>query len=103
MIGRLWRSRTNTADADRYEALLRGRVVPAIDRAPGCRGVYVMRRDVRDGVEFLLISFYDAIADAVHACAGGANEIALVPPAARGLLVDYDAASTHYESVVSPV
>lgn len=46
-----------------------------------------MRRDVRDGVEFVLVSFYDAIADAVRACAGGANEIALVPPTARALLV----------------
>ncbi len=74
-----------------------------INGAPGCRGVYILRRDVRDGVEFVLISFYDAIADAVHACAGGANEIALVPPTARALLTDYDAASAHYEAVVAPV
>jgi hypothetical protein len=103
MIGRLWRSWTNAANADRYERLLRGEVVPAIDRAPGCRGIYVLRRDVERGVEFVLLSFYDTITEAVHACAGAANEIALVPPIARGLLLDADAISSHYEAVVAPL
>lgn len=103
MISRLWRSWTTAADADRYESLLRADVVPAIDRAAECRGVYVLRRDVDQGVEFMLIALYDTINDAVHACAGGHNEIALVPPVARTLLIAADDISAHYEAVIAPV
>ena len=103
MFSRLWRSWTTAADADRYERLLPADVVPVIDRAAGCRGVYVLRRDVDRGVEFGLMALYDSISQAVHACAGGYNEIALVPPIAKKLLLDADAISTHYEAVVAPV
>lgn len=96
MIGRIWHGWTTPESADAYEQLLRGEVLPGIDRIEGFQGAQVLRRDAGDEVEFVTLTFFDSL-DAVRAFAGEDYEVAVVLPEAQQLLAHYDARSAHYE------
>jgi heme-degrading monooxygenase HmoA len=98
MIARLWHGYTRPADADAYERLLREEIFLGIaSRAiPGYRGIELFRRPTAEEVEFVTLMRFDSL-DAVRAFAGEDHEAAVVPPAARALLVRYDPRSAHYE------
>jgi heme-degrading monooxygenase HmoA len=101
MIGRLWRGWTMREDADAYEELLCGEILPGIHRVEGYRGAYLLRRDVPDGVEFATLTLFDSL-DSVRRFAGEDYEAAVVPSAARKLLSRFDERSTHYTVVREP-
>jgi antibiotic biosynthesis monooxygenase (ABM) superfamily enzyme len=98
MISRIWHGWTLPANADAYEALLKGEIFVGIEsrQIPGYRGIHLLRRDLGDEVEFVTIMWFDSI-DAVRAFAGEDYELAVVPATARALLARYDARSQHYE------
>ena len=101
MIGRLWRGWARPENADAYEQLLRGEVLPGIHRIGGHRGAYLLRRE-RDGrVEFVTLTLFDDL-DAVRAFAGEDYGAAVVPPEARALLDEFEERSAHFEVVVEP-
>ncbi|HEY7617247.1 MAG TPA: antibiotic biosynthesis monooxygenase [Terriglobales bacterium] len=99
MIGRLWHGWTTRENADAYEQLLRGRVLPGIERVKGYEGAHVLRRDAGEEVEFITITFFRSL-DAVRAFAGDEYEMAVVPESARKLLAHYDARSVHYQVAI---
>lgn len=101
MIGRLWHGWTSPANADAYEALLRREVLPGIGRINGFKGVYLLRKNGTDEVEFVTLTLWESL-DAVRAFAGADYEIAVVPPEARKLLRRFDQRSVHYEVVLEP-
>jgi heme-degrading monooxygenase HmoA len=107
MISRLWRGWTTEENADAYEALLRSEILPGIDRVPGFRGAYLLRRTVRNVpsgthvVEFVTITLFDDM-DAVRAFAGADETAAVVPAVARRLLSRFDERSVHFETVLTP-
>ena len=98
MIARLWRGWTTPANADAYERLLQEEIFRGIAgrSIPGYRGIELFRRDDGDLVEFVTLMRFDSL-DAVRAFAGQDYSAAVVPPAARALLVRFDARSAHYE------
>lgn len=99
MIARLWHGWTSEGNADAYENLLTGEVLPGIERrAVGYHGAYLLRRDLEDEVEFVTVTLFDSL-DAVRAFAGADHEAAVVPEAARRLLARFDERSAHYEVV----
>jgi heme-degrading monooxygenase HmoA len=101
MIARLWHGWAKPENADGYEELLRSEVLPGIHRLGGHRGAYLLRRE-RDGrVEFVTMTLFDDL-DAVRAFAGEDYEAAVVPPAARALLDEFDERSEHFEVVLRP-
>ena len=103
MIGRLWHGWTTPGNAQAYEALLRGEILPGIAsrRLPGYRGAHLLRRDLEGEVEFVTLLWFDSL-EAVRAFAGADYEIAVVPPAARALLSRFDDRSAHYKIVDRP-
>lgn len=103
MIARLWRGWTAVEEADAYEALLRGEILPGITALDilGYRGGHVLRRDSDDEVEFLTVLWFEDL-DAVRSFAGTDHESAVVPPRARELLTRFDTMSRHYEVVREP-
>jgi heme-degrading monooxygenase HmoA len=101
MIARLWHGWARRENADAYEELLRGEVLPGITRIPGHRGAYLLRREAGDEVEFVTITLFESM-DAVRAFAGDDVEAAVVPPAARELLSHFDERSVHYEIRIDP-
>ena len=98
MISRLWHGWTTRANADAYETLLRSEVLPGIHRVRGFKGAHLLRRDVKDEVEFVTITLFDSL-EAVKEFAGEEYEGAVVPPQARKLLSRFDDLSAHYQTV----
>jgi antibiotic biosynthesis monooxygenase (ABM) superfamily enzyme len=100
VICRVWRGWTTPANAPRYEAIVRGEVIPAIEaRAiPGFRHIDLMRRELVEEVEFVTIMWFDDI-DAVRAFVGEDHETSHVPPAARAVLSRFDERVAHYEVI----
>jgi len=96
MIARLWHGWTSRENAEAYEALLRGEILPGIHRVAGYRGAHLLRRDREDEVEFVTLTYFDSM-DAVRAFAGEDFEMAVVPQEARKLLARFDQRSMHYE------
>jgi heme-degrading monooxygenase HmoA len=89
MIARLWRGQTDIGQGDRYFSHVTGQVLPELQGIPGHRGAYVPRRPVGDRTEFLIMTLWDSI-DAVRAFAGDNLKAAVVEPAARAVLVEFD-------------
>ena len=99
MIGRIWHGWTTAADAEAYEAVLRGEVLPGITamNVEGYRGSEVFRRTLDSGeVEFVTILRFDSI-EAVKRFVGEDYEVAHVPPPAREVLSRWDERAQHYE------
>src|SRR5690242_8312526 len=98
MIARMWHGWTTVENAPRYEAVVRGEVIPGIEaRAiPGFRSIELMRRSVDEGVEFATIMWFDDL-ESVKGFMGDDYDVALVPPAAQAVLSRFDPRSHHYE------
>lgn len=101
MIGRMWRGWTTPENADAYETLLRNEVLPGIHKVEGYAGAYLLRRDGRDEVEFITVTFFESM-DAVQEFAGDDHSVAVVPEEARALLSRFDVRSRHYDVLVTP-
>ena len=97
-VVRLWHGWTAPGDADAYEALLTGEIVPGIESrsVEGYRGMTVWRREAEGEVAFATLMRFDGM-DAVRAFAGEDVEAAVVPERARALLSRFDARSEHYD------
>ncbi|RPH38197.1 antibiotic biosynthesis monooxygenase [bacterium] len=98
MISRLWHGYTTPANADAYENLLTNEIFAGIGsrRIKGYHGIQLLRRNIKDEVEFITVMWFDSI-DAVREFAGEDYEQAVVPPAARAILSRFDGRSQHYE------
>ncbi len=101
MIGRMWHGWTEADKADAYQVLLEQEILPEIQRTPGCRGAYVLRRGREKDVEFVTLLLFESL-DAIHAFAGEQDEAAVVQPEAQALLHDFDSTVLHYDVVVTP-
>lgn len=98
MICRLWRGWTTPGDADAYEAVVRGEVIPGIEarRIPGFQHIDLMRREAGHEVEFVTLMWFDDL-DAIKAFMGEEYDLAHVPDAAQAVLARFDERSAHYE------
>jgi hypothetical protein len=103
VIARVWRGWASPQNAPAYERLVSTEVLPGIARRGihGYRGAYLLRRDVRDEVEFSTILLFDSF-DALREFVGDDYERAYVPPAAREVLSRFDETSAHYETLLTP-
>jgi hypothetical protein len=97
MICRIWRGWATRANADEYESIVRGQVIPGIEamRIPGFQHIDLMRRELENEVEFLTAMWFDDV-DSIKAFVGEDYEISHVPPAARSVLTRFDERSAHY-------
>jgi hypothetical protein len=96
---RMWKGRATAAKAGDYVRHASENVFPEIRSIPGHRGAYLLRRSVGNSIEFLVLTLWASM-DAVRGFAGPEPEKAVVEPAARAALSDFDETATHYEVVV---
>ncbi|MCX8159586.1 MAG: antibiotic biosynthesis monooxygenase [Candidatus Saccharicenans sp.] len=98
MISRIWHSWTTKKNADIYEKLLRNEIFVEIKNRniKGFIDIQLLRRDIRDEVEFITIMRFASI-EAVQEFAGKDYEAGVVPPKARAILNRFDERSQHYE------
>ena len=97
MICRIWHGWATPENADAYERIVRGQVIPGIEamRIPGFRHIDLMRR-VGSEVEFVTIMWFDSLDD-VKRFVGEDYEVSHVPAEARAVLVRFDDRAAHYE------
>jgi heme-degrading monooxygenase HmoA len=100
MITRLWHGYTKPEHAGTYQEMLLTTILPGIHRIAGYKGSYVLRKDGKDEVEFITLTFWESL-DAVRQFAGPDYERAVIIPEAAALLIRHDERSTHYDSIKS--
>jgi quinol monooxygenase YgiN len=83
-------------DAEAYETLLLTKIIPELDKAAGCLGAYVMRRQDGEDIEFAVLHLFESLA-AVKAFAGDSYQVAVVPGEARELLASFDPVAQHFD------
>lgn len=98
MIVRLWRGAATPDGAEAYVRHVTGRVFPSLQNVPGYRGARLLRREAEPRVEFLVLTFWDSM-EAVRRFAGDDPTVAVVEPAARAVLADFDEFVSHYDLV----
>ena len=100
MFCRLWRGWTTPENAEAYEQIVRGEVIPAIEaRAiPGFRHIDLMRREIGDEVEFQTLMWFDGL-DAIIAFMGEDYAVSHVPAAAQAVLKRFDERAAHFEVI----
>jgi|SRR5882672_2403229 len=98
MISRQWRGLARPETAQAYVEHLKNETFPALRKLPGFRGATILRRDVPDGVEFLVVTEWESV-EFIRAFAGADADAAVVPQAARDMMIEYDRMVRHYDIV----
>jgi heme-degrading monooxygenase HmoA len=98
MIVRLWKGRARPESADAYQRHVATTVFPKLKGLDGFVRGRVLRRDVEGRIEFLVMTEWASLR-AVEAFAGDTPDRAVVEPAAREVLADFDAHVEHFEVV----
>jgi antibiotic biosynthesis monooxygenase (ABM) superfamily enzyme len=100
MICRVWRGWTTRPNADAYEAIVRGEVIPGIEARdiPGFRHVDLMKRDLGDEIEFQTLMWFEDL-EAIKAFMGEDYSVSHVPEQARAVLKRFDDRAAHYEVI----
>jgi len=96
MISRHWRGLANPAHADEYVQHLRAETFPELSKISGFINASILRRNVRRGVEFLIVTTWESI-EAIEHFAGRDSEIAVVPEKVQQMMLEYDRWARHYE------
>ncbi len=100
MIARIWRGAVRQEDGDVYEQYIRETGVAEYKATAGNLGVTMMRRQVGDRTEFMLLSLWESL-DAVKAFAGEDYEKGVYYPEDDRYLVERDEKSSHWEVTAS--
>lgn len=106
MIARVWHGYTTPENADAYQDVLLGTVMPSIEskNIDGFRGFHSLRRDDQVGpdgapeTEFVTILWFES-EEQIAAFAGDDPTVAHVPEAARAALSRFDARAAHFRHV----
>jgi aminoglycoside 6'-N-acetyltransferase len=99
MIARVWTGAVRKQDRAGYAAYLRKTGVAAYAQTPGNKGVWMLRRDVNDRTEFVLVTLWDSL-QAVKAFAGDDYEAAVYYPEDDRFLVEKDLRASHFKAEV---
>jgi hypothetical protein len=98
-VARIWRGWTTVENADAYEAVVNGQVLPAIfDRSiPGLVGAHLMRADMveNEEVEFTTVMWFENL-DSVKNFMGDDYQRSHVPEDAQAVLKRFDARAKHF-------
>ena len=98
LIARIWHGSTRPADADAYSAYLAQTGLPDCRATPGNRGVYVLRRVLKERADFTFISLWESL-DAIRRFAGEDYEKARYYPEDREFLIELEPFVEHFEVV----
>jgi heme-degrading monooxygenase HmoA len=96
MIARIWRGSVRRKDADEYTAYMQTTGVADYAATPGNRGAWMLRRDLDDQTEFVMVTVWDSVA-AIRGFAGDDYETAVFYPEDDRFLIERDLRVAHYD------
>jgi heme-degrading monooxygenase HmoA len=100
MGARHWQGRSRADTASAYLDHLRKETLPRPRALEGHHGAYVLRREVGDEMEFVVLTLWESL-ESVRAF-GDDHEAAVVPPQARQVLTTFDERALHYDVAIGP-
>ena len=95
-VARIWRGAVRATDREAYLEYLEGTGIAEYRATPGNRSVQVLRRDVGDRTEFVIVTVWDS-RRAIAAFAGDDIERAVFYPEDDRFLVERDDTVTHHD------
>jgi heme-degrading monooxygenase HmoA len=101
MVVRSWRGYAAVSESQAYPKHLLQSVRPKLEQLAGFRGLYLLRRQGQEEVEFCVLTLWDSM-EAVRAFAGDQPERAVVESEARAALVRFDDSVSHYDVLAAP-
>jgi heme-degrading monooxygenase HmoA len=96
MISRHWRGVAKPLHAEEFVQHLRSETFPGLSKIPGFINASILRRNVVQGVEFLIVTNWESLG-AIEQFAGRDCEVAVVPEKVQRMMLDYDGLARHYE------
>ncbi|MEV0316442.1 hypothetical protein [Nonomuraea fuscirosea] len=95
MIARAWKASATPEGARRYAEHFDGAVLPELRRQGGCRAAYLLTRESGELVEIQVITHWESL-ETIRAFAGDDLDHAVVEPAARAVLTDFERTVAHF-------
>lgn len=95
MIARIWRGAVRLHDGDPYAQYMGSTGMPEYRSTPGNVAALMLRRDLDDTCEFLMISLWDSM-DSIKGFAGDEPEQAVFYPEDDHFLIERDLVVKHY-------
>jgi heme-degrading monooxygenase HmoA len=96
MISRQWRGLAKPSLADSYVKHLRQETFPKLRDIPGFVDASILRRNLDEGVEFLIVTRWKSM-EAIRQFTGREADVAVVPEKVREMMIDYDRTVRHYQ------
>lgn len=96
MISRHWTGVAKKERADEYVHHLKMDTFKQIKRIAGFISAQILKREVEEGIEFLIITEWESL-DAIKQFAGERFNTAVVPPPVQDIMVRYDDKVRHYD------
>ena len=96
MISRQWRGLAKRSYADSYVEHLREDTFPKLGKIPGFVDASILRRNLDQGVEFLIVTRWSSM-KAIEQFTGRDADIAVVPEKVQEMMIDYDRTVRHYQ------
>lgn len=98
MIERHWKGLAKFDEAENYEHHLKTETFVTLASIPGFISVKILKRNLADGVEFLVVTVWKSLA-VIKAFAGENINIAVVPQKVSDMMISYDGIAVHYDVV----
>lgn len=98
MISRHWKGIAKPGEADNYIEHLRINTFPKLSEISGFISASILKRTVRQGTEFLIITVWESI-ESIERFAGATADVAVVPEVVQAMMIEYDRIVRHYEVV----
>jgi hypothetical protein len=95
MISRHWIGIVKNDMVQAYLDHLETTVLPKLNNSEGLKNAYYLKRDVKQGTEFLIVTEWDCV-DSIKKFAGENFSTAVVDPYAKSMMVTYDKKVRHY-------
>ena len=96
MISRQWRGVARSTHADEYVEHLYTETFPHLSKIPGFIDAAILKRNVQQGVEFLIVTHWESIR-AIEQFSGSDADVAVVPKKVQEMMIEYDRRVRHYE------
>lgn len=98
MIARFWKGVTPAEKADDYGEYVKKTGLKDLQGTPGNKGVFLLRRQIGEQCEFLVISLWESL-DVIRAFSGDDVKKARYYPEDADYLLELEPNVTHYEIV----
>lgn len=102
MIARIWRGSVRKSDAAAYHDYLQKTGVKDYRACKGNRSVSILRRDLDDRTEFLILTLWDSL-EAIKQFAGPEYERAVYYPEDKRFLLELEPNVEHYDVLTNLV